>query len=180
MRMEFNPKKLFLLGVGAFAVGMLTFCIATLGAIYGQISVTAAEVIGTLSLIGVLPGAVLMLSNIQALAPRSSNTSGNLDPAFLDRLRALSDQAKAGNDVARRRLYVEKWNDSVPVGTAVLYLKSDLEGKVPTRTASLARLLGGDDYPVVELEGIGTALLDKIEFAPETYAKVSAAKYQLR
>lgn len=170
--MKLNSKKLFLLGVFVFAAGVLTFCIAILSAIYGQISVTAADVIG--SLIGIILGAFLMLSNINAFVPRGSDTPGNLDPAVLDRLLTLSDQAKVGNEAARHRLYVEKWNNFVPVGTAVLYLKSSLEGKVPTRTTSSARLLGGDCYPVVDLEGIGTALLDKIEFAPEAYAQVSA------
>lgn len=62
------------------------------------------------------------------------------------------------------KLIVNKFNRSnlSKKGKAVLYLKSELEGKVKAIVSKEAYIMG-DNIPVCELEGIGIAQLDKIE-----------------
>jgi hypothetical protein len=62
------------------------------------------------------------------------------------------------------QLAVDKFNESslTTVGKLVFYLKSDTEGKVKT-SIEKAAYIQGDETPVCELNGIGTALLNKIE-----------------
>jgi hypothetical protein len=61
-------------------------------------------------------------------------------------------------------LIVNKFNRSnlSKKGKAVLYLKSELEGKVKALVSKEAYILD-DNIPVCELKGIGIAQLDKIE-----------------
>lgn len=58
---------------------------------------------------------------------------------------------------------VEKWNSLLKVGVPVLYLKSEREGNLKTRTVSDAYLLNGESYPVVDLEHLGSCSLDKVQ-----------------
>lgn len=58
---------------------------------------------------------------------------------------------------AQRR--VAAWNRSIQVGAEVLYLKSEIEGEIVTKTVGPAYLLGTE--AVVELEHLGLALLTK-------------------
>jgi hypothetical protein len=62
----------------------------------------------------------------------------------------------------RAKLEVDKFNNSHPVGSKVLYLKSGLEGYQITIVTKPA-YIQGDATPMVILEGIGTALISKIE-----------------
>ena len=57
---------------------------------------------------------------------------------------------------------VDAFNRSYQVGTMVTYLKSEIEGRQLT-TVEAAAYIQGDDTPMVELNGIGTALIDKVE-----------------
>ncbi|KNH42982.1 hypothetical protein [Pseudomonas lini] len=66
----------------------------------------------------------------------------------------------SSREIAQRR--VASFNHGTAPGSRVHYLKSELEGRQITTIVSPAYILG-DDAPVVELDGIGTALLDKVE-----------------
>lgn len=63
-------------------------------------------------------------------------------------------------EIAQRR--VDKFNHCLPPKSKVTYLKSDIEGRQITTVVKPA-YIQGDDTPMVELHGIGTALLDKVE-----------------
>jgi hypothetical protein len=63
-------------------------------------------------------------------------------------------------EIAQRR--VDKFNHSLPPKSKVTYFKSDIEGRQITTVVKPA-YIQGDDTPMVELNGIGTALLDKVE-----------------
>jgi len=57
---------------------------------------------------------------------------------------------------------VDQFNRSYRVGSEVTYLKSEIEGRQVT-TVEKPAYIQGDDTPMVELIGIGTALIDKVE-----------------
>lgn len=73
----------------------------------------------------------------------------------------LQEKAKAGDAMAAAHFAVLKWNTSAKIGAKVAYEKSSLEGRVTLKTTGEAYVLGAE--PVVELEHIGTAMLQKIE-----------------
>lgn len=57
---------------------------------------------------------------------------------------------------------VDKFNRSYQVGSKVTYLKSEVEGRQIT-TVDKPAYIQGDDTPMVDLGGIGAALIDKVE-----------------
>lgn len=57
---------------------------------------------------------------------------------------------------------VRRFNNAFPVGSRVTYFKSDVEGRQVT-TISGAAYIQGDNTPMAVLEGIGIALISKIE-----------------
>ncbi|EPG9350585.1 hypothetical protein ACKU3Z_029690 [Pseudomonas aeruginosa] len=57
---------------------------------------------------------------------------------------------------------VDQFNLSYRVGSEVTYIKSEIEGRQIT-TVEKPAYIQGEDTPVVELVGIGTALIDKVE-----------------
>lgn len=59
-------------------------------------------------------------------------------------------------------LAVQRFNNAFPVGSCVTYFKSDVEGRQVT-TISGAAYIQGDNTPMAVLEGIGIALISKIE-----------------
>jgi predicted RNA-binding protein len=75
----------------------------------------------------------------------------------------LSGLAKDGDDVAKDVMLVRSHNNNVNVGDTVLFLKSEIEGKVHLKTVGEAKILCGLRYPSVELEAIGVVLLSRIE-----------------
>ncbi len=75
----------------------------------------------------------------------------------------LSKLAKQGDEVAFDFLQVATFNKEISPGDVVLFLKSEIEGKVRVKTAGKAKLLSGESHPVVPLEVIGDVLLSKIE-----------------
>ena len=74
----------------------------------------------------------------------------------------LPSKALAGDTRATAQFKVNQWNSRTEVGARVAYLKSEAEGICVIRTASLAYVLG-EDIPAIELEHVGTVMLDKIE-----------------
>lgn len=76
----------------------------------------------------------------------------------MDELRA---KALAGDKLAAAQFRAAKWNDTVPVGTSCVYLKSEIEGKVIAKSSRAAWHSG--EYVFVELDHIGMVLLDKVE-----------------
>lgn len=62
--------------------------------------------------------------------------------------------------LAQRR--VDQFNLRYQIGAQVTYLKSEIEGRQITSVEKPA-YIQGEDTPVVELVGIGTALIDKVE-----------------
>jgi len=76
--------------------------------------------------------------------------------------KALQAKARAEEDMMTvGQFRATKWNNTVPVGTSCLYLKSEIEGKVIAKSSRAAWVLGEDVF--VELEHIGMVLLDKVE-----------------
>lgn len=57
---------------------------------------------------------------------------------------------------------VDQFNRSCRVGSEVTYLKSEIEGRQVT-TVEKPAYIQGDETPMVELVGIGTALIAKVE-----------------
>lgn len=57
---------------------------------------------------------------------------------------------------------VRSFNRMYPVKSKVTYLKSEIEGRLITSVEKPAYILG-DDVAVVDLAGIGVALLEKVE-----------------
>lgn len=62
------------------------------------------------------------------------------------------------------QIVIDKFNNSplTAKGKKVLYLKSEIEGKVIASVVKKAYIMG-DNEPVCELDGIGIAQLNKIE-----------------
>lgn len=56
---------------------------------------------------------------------------------------------------------VDSWNRVIRIGTKVTYQKSDLEGSIVVQTVDSAYVFAGES--AVELEHIGTALLNKVK-----------------
>lgn len=59
-------------------------------------------------------------------------------------------------------LAVQRFNNAFPVGSRVTYFKSDLEGRQVT-TISGPAYIQGDNTPMAVLDGIGVALISKVE-----------------
>lgn len=71
-------------------------------------------------------------------------------------------EKERNNNRQLAELAVQKFNRTKAVGTKVTYLKSEIEGKQITAVVKPA-YIQGDSTPMVVLEGIGIALLDKVE-----------------
>ena len=84
----------------------------------------------------------------------------------------LQTKAMAGDALAKAKFTAHKWNAYQPVGTRVTYEKSPQEGRIILKTAGKAYVLGKE--AVIELEHIGTAMLNKIEVLPEQRNEMSA------
>lgn len=76
----------------------------------------------------------------------------------------LQRLAQAGDEVAAAKFRVMRWNKFMPVGTNVIYTKSEIEGNVRLTTAGPAYLIDGN-LPAVDLTGIGMVHLEKCEAA---------------
>lgn len=84
----------------------------------------------------------------------------------------LQSKAVAGDALAKAKFTAHKWNAHYSVGTSVAYEKSPQEGRIILKTAGKAYVLG--EEPVIALEHIGTAKLNKIEVLPEQRDEMSS------
>ncbi|MEM0550473.1 MULTISPECIES: hypothetical protein [Aeromonas] len=73
-----------------------------------------------------------------------------------------AEQPERNHNRQLAELAVQKFNRTNAVGTKVTYLKSEIEGKQITAVVKPA-YIQGDSSPMVVLEGIGIAQLDKVE-----------------